>query len=93
MLQLHVFAYLTVNANNFAAMITSVGEDALVTFGAVRIIFFDEISEDIKNAHAEHMLKQTHTCGQPSCHHSDDNKESQSLISDKPGHWSAWNYL
>ena len=88
MLQLHVFAYLTVSANNFAAMITSVGEDALVTFGAVRIIFFDEISEDITNTDAEHILK-THTCGQPSCHHSDDNKESQSLVSDKPGHWLA----
>jgi hypothetical protein len=56
-LQLHVFAYLTVNADNFAALITSVGEDALVTFGAVRIIFFDEISEDITNTDAEHILK------------------------------------
>jgi hypothetical protein len=83
-----MFAYLTVNANNFAAMITSVGEDALVTFGAVRIIFFEEISEDITNTDAEHILK-TLTCGQPCCHHSDDNKESQSPISDKLGHWSA----
>ena len=45
-----MFAYLTVNANNFTALITSVGEDALVTFGAVWIIFFEDVSEDIKNA-------------------------------------------
>ena len=57
MLLLHMFAYLTVSANNFAALITSVGEDALVTFGAVRIIFLEEISEDITNTDAEHVLK------------------------------------
>ena len=55
-----MFAYLTVNANNFAALITSVGEDALVTFGAVRIIFFEDISEDITNTDGAHILKHTY---------------------------------
>ena len=41
-------------------MITSVCEDALITLGAVRIIFFEEISENVTNTDAEHILK-THT--------------------------------
>jgi hypothetical protein len=75
-----MFAYLTVSANNFAALFTSVGEDALVTFGAVWIIFFEEISDDVTNTYAEHIL--IHTYLWPA-------KLSQSLVSDKPGHWLA----